>query len=58
MRFVAGLRADLAAVRAGLTTIWSNAPPGGSAHQLKPLEGQVYGRTGLAVPRQRVFLAA
>jgi transposase len=31
-RFAAGLRADLHAVRAGLTEIWSNGPTEGFVH--------------------------
>ncbi len=57
-RFAAGLRADLAAVRAGLTTIWSNGPTEGFVHKLKLLKRQAYGRAGFAVLRQRVLLAA
>jgi len=57
-RFAAGLRADLAAVRAGLTESWSNGPTEGFVHKLKLLKRQAYGRAGCAVLRQRVLLAA
>jgi len=57
-RFAAGLRADLEAVRAGLTENWSNGPTEGFVHKLKLVKRQAYGRAGFAVLRQRVTLAA
>lgn len=57
-RFAAGLRADLEAVRAGLTESWSNGPTEGFVHKLKLVKRQAYGRAGFAVLRQRVMLAA
>jgi transposase len=56
-RFAKGLRADLAAIRAGLTVVWSNGQTEGHVHRLKLLKRQMYGRAGFAVLRQRVLLA-
>jgi transposase len=47
-RFATGLRADLEAVRAGLTEIWSNGPTAGSAHKRKLLQRQGCGRASIA----------
>ncbi len=57
-RFATGLRADLEAVRAGLTESWSNGPTEGFVHKRKLVKRQAYGRAGFAVLRQRVLLAA
>jgi len=57
-RFAQGLRADLEAVRAGLTEHWSNGPTEGFVHKLKLLKRQAYGRAGFAVLRRRVMWAA
>jgi transposase len=57
-RFAAGLRGDLAAVRAGLQEKWSNGPTEGFVHKLKLVKRQAYGRAGFAVLRQRVMRAA
>jgi transposase len=57
-RFAQGLRADLEAVRAGLTEPWSNGPTEGFVHKLKLLKRQAYGRAGFAVLRRRVMWAA
>jgi len=57
-RFAVGLRADLAAVRAGRTAQWSNGPTEGFVHQLKLLKRQSYGRAGFAMLRRRIVLAA
>jgi len=57
-RFAKGLRADLSAVRAGLTEVWSNGPTEGFVHKLKLVKRQGYGRAGFAVLRQRVLQAA
>ncbi len=56
-RFAKGLRADLPAVRAGLTEVWSNGPTEGFVHKLKLVKRQGYGRSGFAVLRQRVLRA-
>jgi len=50
-RFAAGLRGDLAAVRAGLTEIWSNGMTEGFVHKLKLLKRQACGGAGFAVLR-------
>jgi transposase len=57
-RFAQGLRADLAAVRAGLTEEWSNGPTEGFVHKLKLLKRQGYGRAGFDLLRQRMRGAA
>jgi transposase len=56
--FATGLRADLAAVRAGLTLAWSNGQTEGQVHRLKLLKRQMYGRAGFALLRTRVLAAA
>lgn len=56
-RFAAGLRKDLAAVRAGLTEPWSNGPVEGFVHKLKLLKRQGYGRAGFDLLRARVLAA-
>ena len=57
-RFATGLRADVEAVRAGLTEQWSNGPTEGFVHKLKLLKRQGYGRAGFDLLRQRVLCAA
>ena len=57
-RFATGLRADLEAVRAGRTAIWSNGPTRGVVHQRKLLKRQGYGRAGFDLLRQRMLRAA
>jgi transposase len=57
-RFAAGLRGDLAAVRAGLRETWSNGPTEGFVHKLKLVKRQAYGRAGFALLRQRLVRAA
>ncbi|HET8631770.1 MAG TPA: ISL3 family transposase [Thermomicrobiales bacterium] len=57
-RFAAGLRADLDAVRAGLTETWSNGTTEGFVHKLKLVKRQMYGRAGFAVLRRRVLARA
>ena len=52
-RFAAGLKKDLAAVRAGLTETWSNGPVEGFVHKLKLLKRQGYGRAGFELLRSR-----
>ena len=56
-RFAKGLRADLDAVRAGLTEPWSNGPTEGFVHKLKLLKRQGYGRASFDLLRQRVLAA-
>jgi transposase len=57
-RFARGLQEDLAAIKAGLTWEWSNGVTEGHIHRLKLLKRQDYGRSGFALIRQRVMLAA
>jgi transposase len=45
--FVQGLLKDEAAVRAGLSLVWSNGPTEGFIHRLKLLKRQAYGRAGV-----------
>jgi transposase len=56
--FAAGLEQDGAAVRAALTTPWSNAQSEGHVTKLKLLKRQMYGRANFALLRRRVLLAA
>ena len=55
--FAAGLRKDLAAVRAGLTETWSNGPVEGFVHKLKLLKRQGYGRAGFELLRAGMLAA-
>jgi transposase len=57
-RFAQGLQSDYAAVKAGLTEIWSNGQTEGQINRLKLLKRQSYGRAGFALLRQRVLSAA
>jgi transposase len=54
--FAHGLRADDAAVKAGLTLPWSTGPVEGQINRLKMLKRQMYGRAHMALLRQRVLL--
>jgi transposase len=53
--FVKGLLKDAAAVRAGLSLIWSNSPTEGFVHRLKLLKRQAYGRAGVDFLRHRIL---
>ncbi len=55
--FAAGLKKDLAAVRAGLTETWSNGAVEEFVHKLKLLKRQGYGRAGFGVLRARMLAA-
>lgn len=55
--FAAGLRKDLAAVRAGLTEEWSNRPVEGFVNKLKLVKRQGYGRAGFELLRARMLAA-
>jgi transposase len=57
-RCATGLRADLEAVRAGLTAIWSNGPTEGCVHKRKQRKRPGYGRAGCDRLRQRMLCAA
>jgi transposase len=56
--FAAGLEQDGDAVRAALTTPWSNAQAEGQVTKLKLLKRQMYGRASFELLRRRVLLAA
>jgi transposase len=53
--FVTGLLKEAAAVRAGLSLVWSNGPTEGFVHRWKLLKRQAYGRAGVAFLRQRIL---
>jgi transposase len=53
--FVQGLLKDEAAVRAGLSLIWSNGPTEGFIHRLKLIKRQAYGRAGVDFLRHRIL---
>jgi transposase len=53
--FAKGLLKDEAAVRAGLSLVWSNGPPEGFIHRLKLLKRQAYGRPGVDFLRHRIL---
>jgi transposase len=55
--FVQGLLKDEAAVRAGLSLVWSNGPTEGFIHRLKLLKRQAYGRAGVDFLRHRILAA-
>ena len=52
-----GMRADKAAVRAGLTLEWSNGKTEGSVNRLKSVRRQMYGRGKLDLLRSRLLAA-
>ena len=56
--FAAGLEQDGTAIRAALTTPWSNGQTEGQVTRLKLLKRQMYGRAGLDLLRHRALLAA
>jgi transposase len=51
------MRADYAAVVAGVTERWSNGPVEGRIHKIKLLKRQGYGRASFSLLRQRVLTA-
>lgn len=53
-----GINADVAAVRAALTEIWSNGQTEGQITKLKLVKRQMYGRAGLDLLRARLIGAA
>jgi transposase len=53
--FVKGLLKDAAAVRAGLSLVWSNGPTEGLIHRLKLIKRQAYGRAGVDYLRHRIL---
>ncbi len=56
-KFAAGLKKDLAAVRAGLTEEWSNGPVEGFITKLKLLKRQGYGRANFDLLKARALAA-
>jgi transposase len=57
-RFAKGLRADYAAVQAGVTLRWSQGPIEGHINRLKMLKRQMCGRARLDLLARRGLLAA
>jgi transposase len=57
-RFAKGLRADYAAVQAGVTLPWSQGPIEGHITHLKLLKRQMFGRAKLDLLARRFLLAA
>ncbi|HVA63281.1 MAG TPA: ISL3 family transposase [Terriglobales bacterium] len=57
-RFAASLRTDEAAVRAAISSPWSNGPVEGAVHRLKLIKRQMYGRGKLDLLRIRVLRAS
>jgi transposase len=53
--FAQGLRQDEAAVRAGLTEVWSNGPVEGQVNRVKVIKRQMYGRASFALLKARVL---
>ncbi len=56
--FAAGLTKDGDAIRAALTTPWSNGQTEGQVNRLKMLKRQMYGHASFDLLRRRVLLAA
>jgi transposase len=56
-RFAAGLLADQAAVRAGLTMVWNNGQVEGHVNRLKLIKRAMYGRGNFDLLRHRVLYA-
>jgi transposase len=56
--FARGLEADETAVRAALSTEWSNGQVEGQVNRLKMIKRQMYGRANFDLLRQRVLSAA
>ncbi len=56
--FAKGLLKDAAAVRAGLSRIWSNGPTEGFIHRLKRLKRQASGRAGVDCLRHRILASS
>ncbi len=56
--FAAGLKQDADAIRAALTTPWSNGQTEGQVNRLKTIKRQMYGHAGFDLLRRRVLMAA
>jgi transposase len=53
--FAKGLLKDAAAVRAGLSLIWSHGPTEGCIHRLTRITRHAYGRAGVDCLRHRIL---
>ena len=53
--FVAGIERDYDAVKAALSSSWSQGITEGKVNKLKTLKRQMYGRAGFALLRQRLL---
>ena len=53
--FATGIKRDLAAVQAALTSSWSQGQVEGQVNRLKRLKRQSYGRAGFDLLRHRVL---
>jgi transposase len=56
-RFAKGVRADYAAVKAGVTLPWNQGPIEGQINRLKLLKRQIFGRARLDLLSRRFLLA-
>ena len=56
--FAAGLRKDGDAIRAALTTPWSNGQTEGQVNRLKLVKRQMYGHASFDLIRRPVLFAA
>jgi len=56
--FVHGLKLDYDAVKAAMTSVWSNGQVEGQVNKLKLIKRQMYGRASFDLLRKRVLLAA
>ena len=54
-RFANSLQQDLAAVKAGLSLVWSNGQVEGQINRLKMIKRQMYGRANFDLLRKRVL---
>ena len=55
--FIHGLRLDYDAVKAAMTSVWSNGQVEGQVNKLKLIKRQMYGRASFDLLRKRVLLA-
>ena len=55
--FAAGLKQDADAIRAALTTPWSNGQTEGQVNRLKTIKRQMYGHASFDLLRRRVLMA-
>lgn len=52
-----GLRRDIDAVTAGLSTSWSSGPVEGAVNRIKTIKCQMYGRACFPLLRKRILLS-